>query len=95
MPVKTASATRRTRKSTTRKATTAKMADVKVAPPAPKLNLQDYKEDFRARMAIHNYEVGELFSDVIKVYHTVKPFVLKSVEYVKAAYQREFAEKTS
>ena len=65
--------------------------EVKVtAPPQSKLTLADYREDFQARVRIHNYEVNALWQDIKKGYQTAKPFVDKAVNYVQESYKREF-----
>ena len=79
MPVaKTPSKARRTRKATAKSVApqTPVVKEVKVtAPPQPKLTLADYREDFQARVRIHNYEVNALWQDIKKGYQTAKPFV--------------------
>ena len=54
----------------------------KVAPPAPKLTFADYREDFQARVKVHNYEVKLLIEDVQKGYNFVLPFGKKAVNFV-------------
>ena len=88
MPAKTstASRTRRSRKSAAKVITTPKPVvvtqTVKVAPPAPKLTFNDYREDFQARVRVHNYEVKLLIEDVQKAYNFVLPFGKKAVNFV-------------
>ena len=88
MPAKTttASRTRRSRKSAAKVIPTPKPVvvtqEIKVAPPAPKLSLADYREDILARVRIHNYEVNNLVKDVQKGYDFVLPFGKKAYNYV-------------
>ncbi len=95
MPAKTstASRTRRSRKSAAKVITTQKPVvvtqTVKVAPPAPKLTFNDYREDFQARVRVHNYEVKLLIEDVQKVYNFALPFGKKAVNYVSTLVSAE------
>ena len=88
MPAKTTttSRTRRSRKSAAKVIPTPKPVvvtqEIKVAPPAPKLSLADYREDILARVRIHNYEVNNLVKDVQKGYDFVLPFGKKAYNYV-------------
>ena len=56
--------------------------EIKSAPPAPKLTFNDYREDFQARVKVHNYEVKLLIEDVQKAYNFVLPFGKKAVNFV-------------
>ena len=95
MPAKTSttSRTRRSRKSAAKVITTPKPVvvtqTVKVAPPAPKLTFNDYREDFQARVRVHNYEVKLLIEDVQKVYNFALPFGKKAVNYVSTLVSAE------
>ena len=91
MPAKTTVASttprkRRSRKSAAKVIPTPKTVVVtnepKVAPPAPKLTLADYREDIQARIRIHNYEVNNLVKDVQKGYNFILPFGKKAYNYV-------------
>jgi len=91
MPAKTSVAStnsrkRRSRKSVAKVIPTPKPVvvtqEIKVAPPAPKLSLADYREDILARVRIHNYEVNNLVKDVQKGYDFVLPFGKKAYNYV-------------
>ena len=88
MPAKTTStrSTSRRRKSAAKVIPTPKPVvvtqELKVAPPAPKLSLADYREDILARVRIHNYEVNNLVKDVQKGYDFVLPFGKKAYNYV-------------
>ena len=77
--------TKRTRKATTKSVApqTPVVKEVKVTtPPQPKLTLADYREDFQARIRIHNYEVNALWQDIKKGYQTAKPFVDLSLIHI-------------
>ena len=63
---------------------------VKSAPPQPNLKWEDYREDIKIRWEIHQWETQELWSDMVKVYHSAKPIVIKTVDYVKDSYDRAF-----
>ena len=98
MPAKTTVASttprkRRSRKSAAKVITTQKPVvvtqTVKVAPPAPKLTFNDYREDFQARVRVHNYEVKLLIEDVQKVYNFALPFGKKAVNYVSTLVSAE------
>ena len=66
---------------------------VKSAPPQPNLKCEDYWEDIKIRWEIHQYETQELWSDMVKVYHSAKPIVIKTVDYVKDSYDRAFNQE--
>ena len=66
---------------------------VKSAPPQPNLKWEDYREDIKIRWEIHQYETQELWSDMVKVYHSAKPIVIKTVDYVKDSYDRAFNQE--
>ena len=98
MPAKTTVASttprkRRSRKSAAKVITTQNPVvvtqTVKVAPPAPKLTFNDYREDFQARVRVHNYEVKLLIEDVQKVYNFALPFGKKAVNYVSTLVSAE------
>ena len=91
MPAKTSvtstsSRTRRSRKSAAKVTPTPKTVVVKevqeIAPPAPKLTLEDYRQDILSRVRIHNYEVNMLVKDLQKGYNFVLPFGKKAYNYV-------------
>ena len=95
MPAKSSSTsrTRRSRKSAAKVITTPKPVvvtqTVKVAPPAPKLTLEDYRQDILSRVRIHNYEVNMLVKDLQKGYDFVLPFGKKAVNYVSTLVSAE------
>ena len=78
--------TRRSRKSAAKVTPTPKTVVVKYevqsAPPAPKLTLEDYRQDILSRVRIHNYEVNMLVKDLQKGYDFVLPFGKKAYNYV-------------
>ena len=78
--------TRRSRKSAAKVTPTPKTVVVKevqlIAPPAPKLTLEDYRQDILSRVRIHNYEVNMLVKDVQKGYDYLLPFGKKAYNYV-------------
>ena len=69
--------------------------EIKSAPPAPKLTFNDYREDFQARVKVHNYEFNLFVKDVQKGYIIVLDFSRKTVSYVKDSYERAFDSKTA
>ena len=66
---------------------------VKTAPPKPNLKWEDYRDDIKIRWEIHQWETQELWSDMVKVYHSAKPIVIKTVDYVKDSYDRAFNQE--
>ena len=66
---------------------------VKSAPPQPNLKWEDYRDDIKIRWEIHQYETQELWSDMVKVYHSAKPIVIKTVDYVKDSYDSAFNQE--
>ena len=95
MPAKTTttSRTRRSRKSAAKVTPTPKTVVVKYevqsAPPAPKLTLEDYRQDILARVRIHNYEVNMLVKDLQKGYDYLLPFGKKAYNYVSGIVSAE------
>ena len=85
--------TRRSRKSAAKVTPTPKTVVVKevqlIAPPAPKLTLEDYREDILSRVRIHNYEVNMLVKDLQKGYDFVLPFGKKAYNYVSGIVSAE------
>ena len=85
--------TRRSRKSAAKVTPTPKTVVVKevqeIAPPAPKLTLEDYRQDILSRVRIHNYEVNMLVKDLQKGYDFVLPFGKKAVNYVSTLVSAE------
>ena len=66
---------------------------VKSAPPQPNLKWEDYREDIKIRWDIHQYETQELWSDMVKLYHSAKPIAIKTVDYIKDSYDRAFNQE--
>ena len=64
----------------------------KIRPEKPNLSLEDYRADIKVRWEIHLWETQELWKDVVKGYNIAKPFVVKTVDYVKESYDRAFNE---
>jgi len=63
----------------------------KVRPSKPNLTYVDYVEDFKVRMQIHNFEVDELVKDLKSGYQFAKPIFIKTVDYLKASYEKAFS----
>ena len=66
----------------------------KIRPEKPNLSMEDYRADIKVRWEIHLWETQELWKDVVKGYNIAKPFVVKTVDYVKESYDRAFNEDT-
>ena len=64
-------------------------------PEKPNLSRKDYMDDIKVRWQIHQFETMELWNDIKKGVDFVSPYINKSVEYVKATYNKEFGPKTS
>ena len=56
---------------------------VKVRPSQPNLKVADYISDIKVRWQIHEYEVQQLWSDLVKGYNL-------TAGYVKDSYNRAF-----
>ena len=63
-----------------------------VRPAQPNLKWEDYRDDDKVRWEIHQFETQELWNDVVKGYNNAKPFVVKTINYVKDSYNRAFNE---
>ena len=57
-------------------------------PAAPKLTWGDYSEDFKVRLAIHNYEVNALLVDVKKVWNYSEPYVKQATNYTVKTFNQ-------
>ena len=66
---------------------------VKTAPPKPNLKWEDYRDDIKIRWEIHQWETKELGEDSVKLYQSVKPVVIKTIDYVKDSYDRAFNQE--
>ena len=63
---------------------------VQVRPAQPNLKWEDYRDDVKVRWSIHQYETKELWNDLVKGYKFSRPYVEKTVTYVKDSYNRAF-----
>ena len=101
MPSKAASTTttrkRRTRKPTVKKApvnpTSTKPLEVVITEtvrPDTLLKFEDYKQDFKLRWAIHQYEIDALIEDIKKL----QPYAQQVVTYCKNSYNNHFNPTT-
>ena len=94
MPVKSATATkstRRTRKTAPKAAPAVKVTTVKVAttaeitkPDAQLISWQQYRQDFINRMNVHHYEMQELRKDFFRLVDFLTPYHNEIVKRVKA-----------
>ena len=73
-----------------RKSSSKVPAVTKPPAPTPKLSFNAYKEDFKVRLEIHNYEMNALISDVKTGWSLIYPLLVKSKNHVMTAYKREF-----
>jgi len=60
----------------------------KATAPKPNLSFNDYKEDFKVRLAIHNYEVNALLVDVKKAYEFASPYVKQATNYTVKTFNQ-------
>ena len=94
MPVKSAPAqkrTRRTRKTAPKAAPAVKVTTMKVATPAERtkpdaelISWQQYRQDFINRMNVHHYEMQELRKDFFRLVDFLTPYHNELVKRVKA-----------
>ena len=63
-------------------------AATKPTPPKPNLSFNDYKEDFKVRLEIHNYEVNALIADVKKVWNFSEPYVKQATNYTVKTFNQ-------
>ena len=63
-------------------------AATKATAPKPNLSFNDYKEDFKVRLAIHNYEVNALLVDVKKVWNFSEPYIKQATNYSVKAFNQ-------
>ena len=63
-------------------------AAAKATPPKPNLSFNDYKEDFKVRLEIHNYEINELLADVKKVWNFSEPYVKQATNYTVKTFNQ-------
>jgi len=64
---------------------------------APKVLItrEQYLADIKVRWDIHKYETNQLGQDLKNLVEYIKPYIHKTIEYVKVSYQREFGPKTT
>ncbi len=60
----------------------------KSTPPTPNLTFNDYKEDFKIRLEIHNYEVNVLIDDVKKGYAIASPYVKQATNHIVKTFNQ-------
>jgi len=65
-----------------------KVSAPKPTAPKPNLSFNDYKEDFKVRLAIHNYEVNALLVDVKKVWTFSQPYIKQATNYSVKAFNQ-------
>jgi len=56
--------------------------------PKPNLSFNDYKEDFKVRLEIHNYEVNALLVDVKKVWTFSEPYIKQATNYTVKTFNQ-------
>ena len=65
----------------------------RVRPEKPNLTMADYTADIKVRWQIHVWETQELWKDSKNFYQNyLKPFTIKTVNYLKDSYDRAFNE---
>ena len=65
----------------------------RVRPEKPNLTWEDYRSDVKVRWEIHVWETQELWKDSKNFYQNyLKPFTIKTVNYLKDSYDRAFNE---
>ena len=72
----------------TRRKSASKVSAPKATAPKPNLSFNDYKEDFKVRLEIHNYEVNALLVDVKKAYEFASPYVKQATNYTVKAFNQ-------
>ena len=72
----------------TRRKSASKVPAPKPTAPKPNLSFNDYKEDFKVRLAIHNYEVNALLVDVKKAYEFASPYVKQATNYTVKTFNQ-------
>mgnify|MGYP001167618947 CR=1 FL=1 len=63
-------------------------AAAKATPPTPKLSLNDYKEDFKVRLEIHNYEINALIADIKTGWAFASPYVKQATNYTVKTFNQ-------
>ena len=64
-----------------KKVTETPKVETKVRPDTTIISFEDYKNDFKVRMEIHNWEVNELLEDIKKAYTFATPYVKQATDY--------------
>ncbi len=72
----------------TRRSASKVSAATKATAPKPNLSFNDYKEDFKVRLAIHNYEVNALLVDVKKVWTFSEPYIKQATNYTVQTFNQ-------
>jgi hypothetical protein len=72
----------------TRRSASKAPAAPKLTAPKPNLSFNDYKEDFKVRLAIHNYEVNALLVDVKKVWTFSEPYIKQATNYTVQTFNQ-------
>ncbi len=72
----------------TRRKSASKVPATKPTAPKPNLSFNDYKEDFKVRLEIHNYEVNALLVDVKKVWNFSEPYIKQATNYSVKAFNQ-------
>ena len=71
-----------------RRKSASKVSAPKATAPKPNLSFNDYKEDFKVRLEIHNYEVNALLVDVKKAYEFASPYVKQATNYTVKTFNQ-------
>ena len=71
-----------------RRKSASKVSAPKATAPKPNLSFNDYKEDFKVRLEIHNYEVNALLVDVKKVWNFSEPYIKQATNYSVKAFNQ-------
>ncbi len=71
-----------------RRKSASKISATKPTAPKPNLSFNDYKEDFKVRLEIHNYEVNALLVDVKKAYEFASPYVKQATNYTVQTFNQ-------
>ena len=72
----------------TRRKSASKVSAPKPTAPKPNLSFNVYKEDFKVRLAIHNYEVNALLVDVKKAYEFALPYIKQGTNYTVKTFNQ-------
>ena len=72
----------------TRRKSDSKAPATKPTAPKPNLSFNDYKEDFKVRLEIHNYEVNALMVDVKKVWNYSEPYIKQATNYTVKTFNQ-------